>query len=93
MAEREVRYSTVTDRPRITEHAGFAVGLKGRVRSIERRDDLRNCGRAILGGQQDARRPRILKLDEVRLILGFERGADTAGERVSRIAQKLPRRA
>ena len=86
MAESKVGHAAVADRTGIANDTGPAVGLQGCVRAVEGRDDGPRGARAVIRGQQDLRRARVLQLDEVRLVLDDEGFAEPFGQRVIRRA-------
>src|SRR4030095_17005265 len=63
----------------VAEHAGPAIWPQRRVRGVEGADGGRRGVRAVVGGQQDSRRIRVLELDEARLVLDVEGRAEPAG--------------
>src|SRR5215831_10373427 len=80
MAESKVGNTAVADRTGIADHTGLAVGLQRSVRAIERSDGGRHAARAVVRGQQNLCRTRILEFDEVGFVLDVERRVETSGQ-------------
>src|SRR5438128_4033089 len=78
VAESEVDDAALADRACVAEHARLPVGLQRGVRRIQGADPGRGRGRTVVRGQEDARRIRVLELDEIRLVLDDERWAEPA---------------
>src|SRR5262249_13871757 len=81
VAQREVGDRALAYLTRVADDARLAVGLQRGVGRVERADRRRRGAGAVVGGQQDSRRGRVLELDEVRLVLDDERRAERARER------------
>src|SRR5687768_10279087 len=82
MAERDVGDVTVPDLAGVTEHARLAVRLERSVGAVHRHDGLRYGVLTVIRGEQYPGRGRILDLDEVRLVLDFERLTEPFCERM-----------
>ena len=79
MAEREIRDAALPDIAGVADHAGLAVGQQRGVGRVESADVRRYGGRAIIRGQQDLGRGRILQFDKIGFVLDDKRGAEAAG--------------